>query len=349
MNKKIVLLTITSILILTVFITAFLCITFKPQKTITDLYKEENYEQIIENYNAGEYEELINFKEKQYIADAFFKTENFEESEKIYGQILLDKSINDLERAEILYSHSMTLVKLKKIDEAFTALQEGIEESTADLTVSRKLKRSYGLLARSFPREYNIENALLYLKDAIDLDIQGNDYEANYSYALLLYYAEEYDGSLKYCEQALKIKYDFYLAETLMPKIYHDGGNFEMAVSYLDSLIRKYPTDTSIMLYLAQIYEMSDYTDLALKNYKKALEFDKENIEIHMGLIRCYLSLNKINSLIEELVIFSNTFDTNNQYQEIIDKLIVKYVPKMISKEELEEIQEEKGIELQGY
>ena len=311
--------------------------------SLSELHQKGSYDLIIENYKAGKYNEIIDYKENQLIADAFFQTEDFNGSQIIYSSILTDKSINDLERAELLYSYAMVLVKLKNIDEAFAALEEGVIESESDLTISRKLKRSYGLLAKSFPREYNVENALIYLKDVIDLDITGDDYEANYAYALLLYYAEEYEGSLIYAQNTLKIKFDYYPAETLIPKIYFESGNTEKAINELHSLILKYPTDSFFNLYLAQIYEMNENTNDAIRHYKKALEYDKENIEIHMGLIRCYITENKINALLDELIVFKNTFPDDNKYSQIINKLIDKYFPKLLTEEDIIEDIEEKN------
>lgn len=306
---------------------------------LTELYSKKEYDTIIKNYKNLEYENVNNWEENILIAKSAFEIKDYLLSKDVYDKILSNKEINDLERAEILYNYAMTLVKLKYIDEAFTVLQEGIDECAADLTMSRKLKRSYGLLAKSFPREYNIENALLYLKDSIDLDITGADYEITYAYALMLYYAEMYDEALVYNQKTLKIKFDYLPAEKLMPKIYFESDNVEDAISYLNELNVKYPTDEDNRLYLAQIFELIKNYNSAIKTYNETLLLNEQNIEAHMGLIRCYISENKINALLNELQIFSDIFPEDNKYQEIIDKLKEKYMPKLITDEkELEEI-----------
>lgn len=336
---KYILIILCSVILLSIII--FFSLNQKGNLSISELHNKGSYDLIIENYKNGKYIEITDYKENQLIADAFYQKEEYESSQQIYSNILKDKTINDLERADLLYSYAMVLVKLKNIDEAFAALQEGVIESESDLTTSRKLKRSYGLLAKSFPREYNVENALIYLKDVIDLDITGDDYESNYAYALLLYYAEEYEGSLLYAQNTLKIKFDYYPAEVLIPKIYFESGNTEEAITKLHSLILKYPTDSFFNMYLAQIYEMTEDSSSAIKHYKKALEYDKENMEIHMGLIRCYITENKINALLDEIIVFRNTFPNENKYSKIIDKLEDKYFPKLLTEEELIEEKEQ--------
>lgn len=338
MKKRII---ISIIVLIVVILSCFILFSNNNNQnpTLSDLYSDKDYNLIIDNYKNGKYTEIVDWKNNLLIAKSAFQIEDFLLSKEIYDKILSDKEINDLERAEILYNYSMTLVKLKYIDDAFTVLQEGINECSADLTMSRKLKRSYGLLSKSFPREYNIENALLYLKDAIDLDITGADYEITYAYALMLYYAEMYDEALIYNQKTLKIKFDYLPAEKLMPKIYFESDNVEDAITYLNELNIRYPTDEDNRLYLAQIFELIENYHSAIKTYNETLLINEKNIDAHMGLIRCYISENKINALLNELKIFLDTFPEDNKYQEIIDKLIEKYMPKLITDEkDLEDI-----------
>jgi tetratricopeptide (TPR) repeat protein len=155
----------------------------------------------------------------------------------------------------------------------------------------------------------------------------------------MLYYAEMYEEALVYNQKTLRIKFDYLPAEKLMPKIYFENDNVEEAINYLNELNTRYPTDEDNRLYLAQIFELIKNYNSAIKTYNETLLINEKNIEAHMGLIRCFISENKINALLNELQIFTDTFTEDNKYQDIIDKLIEKYMPKLITDEkELEDI-----------
>ena len=81
---------------------------------------------------------------------------------------------------------------------------------------------------------------------------------------------------------------------------------------------------------MGKCYEMLDNWHQAVQAYNKIIEFDKENEEAHMGIVRAYVMSHNTAKLTEELYRIKDS-DFSEENKEIISILLKQIIPTVVT------------------
>lgn len=295
-------------------------------KSIEQLYQEENYTKIVELYDKKSDILTNSENENLKIAKSLTNVKRYDDSIKLYEDILSTYKMNSIQKTKILAEYVEPVIKKGDKDKAFEILDVAIPWAEADLDLLRNLKRIYGFLVASNPTEENIVQGITYLHDYVSTDYDKEDWEANYYLSLLLYYAGNYDDAITYAVNTLKINRDAIKAKHLIPQIYYEASEYDKAIEALKSLNKVEINNVDNYLLMGKCYEiLKDWKNVE-KTYKKVLEFDAQNENANMGLVRCYTMQHNTQALTIQLYKIKD-LDYSDENKEIINILLKQIVP----------------------
>lgn len=300
------------------------------RKTVSELYKEENYQRIVTLYDKQSNILTGTKEENLQIAKSLYLQDRHEDSVKVYKTVLDTITIRDINKSRILYDYVQPVIKLGKIDEAFTILEEAILWADMDINLAKNLRRIYGFLVASKPTEDNLKDGIKYLHEYIKYDLDNKDWEANYYLALLLYYASNYEDAINYSVRTIQINPNCTKAKHLIPKIYYEASEYEKAIESLKALNKVEINNIENYILMGRCYEiLRDWSNVKA-TYNKVLEFDENNEEAHMGLVRCYTLQHDTNALVQHLYRIKD-LDFSQENKDIIQVLLEQTVPTVVA------------------
>lgn len=123
------------------------------------------------------------------------------------------------------------------------------------------------------------------------IQIPGIPLKHQINYASLLYFTKDYEGSLSEIKKILAQDPNNVVMHRLQAYNDYELGNFEQGLNEMEDFLRLIPQDQIIALdYInyAKLLIKNNKPDLAVENFKKALELDSSKIDIYKELAVAY-------------------------------------------------------------
>lgn len=208
-----------------------------------------------------------------------------------------------------------------------------ILEVNSDVSQS-EIKKAYFQMIRKYPRDkyeekfMDIREAYENLNneetrsqyDSIDSlpDFIKNDYYAAVEFAE----EEKLSSAIRKLENILKNDSKLYIVRALLAETYLKNNNSGKAIKLYEELCREVPQNSAFPRGLADAYSLRGWNKKAIKEYKNAIELDKNNIALWFDLSKNYIGTKDYfgakETLDNALQIFKAPDDTISIYLSLI-------------------------------
>ncbi len=120
-------------------------------------------------------------------------------------------------------------------------------------------------------------------------ELEPENVEAQLTLGWTMFFQKEYSEAEAYFQRCLELDEDNGCYRGLVA-VYRSLGKWQEALSHLEYLSEKNPSDATVFLSLGDtLYNLKDY-NAAVENYLKTIELDKTNVQAYQGLAKCYVA-----------------------------------------------------------
>lgn len=231
-----------------------------------------------------------------------------------------------------------------------------ILEVNSDVSQS-EIKEKYFQMIRKYPRD-KYEKKFMDIREAYEnLSNEGtrSQYDSinslpdciknDYYTAVEFIEEEKLSSAIRKLENILKYNSKLYIFKALLADIYLKNNNSGKAIKLYEELCMEVPQNSAFPRGLADSYSLRGWNKKAIKEYKSAIELDKNNIAIWFDLSKVYIGTkdylgaketldnalkvfkapSDIISIYLSLIMIHIDFDMTakiNDYLDILDKLV---------------------------
>ncbi len=164
-----------------------------------------------------------------------------------------------------------------------------------------EVKRAYFKLVRKFPPDRFPEDFKI-IREAYEVLIDEktrNDYDSFHSMPdiLKIYFEgaqsafseEDYEKTIDLLEKADKVYNNYSIIKSLLGDAYLANDNSVKAINIFEKLTKNEPHNAGFAGKLANAYLLRGWYKKAIAKYERALNLDKDNISLWIGLIECFV------------------------------------------------------------
>lgn len=208
-----------------------------------------------------------------------------------------------------------------------------ILEVNSDVSQS-EIKKAYFQMIRKYPRD-KYEEKFVDIREAYE-NLSNEETRSQYDSINSLpdfikndYYAavefieeEKLSSAIRKLENILKNDSKLYIVKSLLAEIYLKNNNSGKSIKLYEELRREVPQNSAFPRGLADAYYLRGWNKKAIKEYKNAIELDKNNIALWFDLSKIYIGakeyLGAKETLDNALQIFKVPSDSISIYLSLI-------------------------------
>ncbi len=233
------------------------------------------------------------------------------------------------------------------VDNAYNAFNTGDYQKAIELysSVPETVDTLLGI-AGAYQGLKQDENALIYYKKAFEKSPQNSDIA--YSIGAIYANTQNYKEARNYFDKALKLNSDNKLAkegledmnevlsqnEVVEAVKFIEQKNYEEALTFLNNAISYNPKNPDAYYYKGSVYDAQSKSELAIENYKKSLEFNKDQDVTYYLIAIDYENLKNIKEALGYYKKFLAVYKTDDEYSQYVKARIPEIEESLAPKEQ---------------
>jgi len=150
---------------------------------------------------------------------------------------------------------------------------------------------------------------------------KAEDAHREYTRAMELIKAEQYDKALFYLDKAVDIEPAYDLAHANIGVCYSKLGRNEQGIRYLEKKAQELPDSFIIRYMLGQLYLAEKKLDEAEKVYRRALDINPALFQVYLYLARVYQEKNELRKAQDILELARRRFPKNREVEDKIKSM----------------------------
>lgn len=164
----------------------------------------------------------------------------------------------------------------------------------------RRSAQTHYQLGLAYFNNGNYQQALPEFAKAVELNPSEPTYHDSLGMAFM--FNRQLDAAISEFQEALRIDPKFVEAKNNLASAYLLNGDLELARATLEEVLKDpfYATPQFAYFNLARIFEREGKIDDAIREYRRALDIDRDFVDAHNNLGRLYLQQGKNDRAIEE-------------------------------------------------
>ena len=227
---------------------------------------------------------------------------------EIAGNVHFDKQIIKLSNQQTTVLYTATLKARIDPDGIYAYINRNEKEKITIIQQNNSLQdaiQKNNELAASLTEQYNRatsqaeKNRIRKQMDDADRDFLANQ---KLEESLKLYYASDYNGTIKICNEAIKLNPNLYGAYAYRGLSYYYLNQYEKAIQDYNKVVQLKPNNNLEYLYLGlgTAYGQLQQYDLAIKSFDKTIQLSPNLSEAYIGRGVSYTGLNQYVQAIQD-------------------------------------------------
>ena len=191
----------------------------------------------------------------------------------------------------------------------------------------------------SFQRFGNYQASLDKFQKAIELDVNN---ELGYAYSGISYYKmNDYDNAIHYLQKALEINPLNIVALDNIGLINMERQNYSEAIVYFERVLKNSAKSVENYAKIANAYFLDDNIPKSNEFYKKALEYQPNDIQVHLDFAKVLVAQGDYEFALKKL---QNAYKLDDKNLDCLNQLF--YVNYILAKENISDYNIERAMEV---